>query len=567
MSLRLRFQLLTLLLFVAASLPMAFAVREMAESIVSQWAVRYAEKQVLHDKSRLLQPILREVALSKTLSEAPALKAWALDPENPAKRKTAFEELEQFRNSFQDQSYFVALVENGGYYYNNGDNEREDDLFRYFLDPNLKKDSWFFDSIRLKKNLNINVNPDPELGLTKLWINVMIQNGAQVLGIAGTGLDLSEVIDNIVDTDAPGVTSLIINHAGSIQLHRDRQLIEFSSISKQGAERNTISLIFTEPKDLKAIFQAMDRLRSSPQLVTTEFVNIEGRRHIAGIAYIPEIDWYEITLLDLDIILPLSQFKTIMVTYALGLLGILLLFNYAIGKMVLTPLRMLNEAMDAVAAGHNPPSDLERSGVGEIKLLMGRFTDMAKAVSESRMDLEEKILKRTADLDRLTKIDPMTELLNRRGMSERMLSEMARTRRNGERLGLLWLDLDDFKEINDKHGHHLGDEAIQQVAHLIRSTLRPYDLASRWGGDEFLLMTSPSDPTSLATLATRLIRAIGESQLLKDHQGMTLSLSVSVGGCISTDSESLDSLLRRGDQALYAAKAAGDGRYRFASVD
>jgi len=567
MSLRLRFQLLILVLFVAASLPMGFAVREMAESIVSQWAVRFAEKQVLLDKSRLLQPILREVALSKTLSEAPALKAWALDPENPAKRKTAFEELEQFRNSFQDQSYFVALVGNGGYYYNNGDNGREDHLFRYFLDPNLNKDSWFFDSIRQKKNLNINVNPDPELGLTKLWINVLIQDRDQVLGIAGTGLDLSEVIDKVVDTDTPGVTSLIINHAGSIQLHRDRQLIEFSSISKQGAERNTISLIFTSPKDLKAIFQAMDRLRTSPQLVTTEFVNIEGRRHIAGIAYIPEIDWYEITLLDLDIILPLSQFKTIMVVYALALLGILLLFNYAIGKMVLTPLRKLNEAMNTVAAGHSLSSDLEHTGVGEIKLLMARFTDMAKAVSESRMDLEGKILQRTAELDRLTKIDPMTELLNRRGMSERMLSEMARTRRNDERLGLLWLDLDDFKEINDNHGHHVGDEAIKQVAHLIRSTLRPYDLASRWGGDEFLVMTSPSDPTSLETLATRLIRAIGESQLLKDHQGTTLSLSVSVGGCISTDSESLDSLLKRGDHALYAAKSAGGACYRFAAVD
>lgn len=234
MSLRLGFQLLTLGLFVVAAVPVWFAVHAMAEGIVEQWAVRYAEKQVLYDKSRMLQPILREVALSRQLADSAVLIDWAGDPDNPDKTRDALEELERFRVNFQDQNYFVGLLSNGRYYHNNRTNDYIVEPLRYVLDPAHSKDAWFYDLINQGRDVHINVNPDPELGLTKLWIDVLLRDQSGVLGVVGTGLDLSDFTVKVVDLNAPGITSLIVNHMGAIQVHRNHALIDFGSISKKG---------------------------------------------------------------------------------------------------------------------------------------------------------------------------------------------------------------------------------------------------------------------------------------------------------------------------------------------
>ena len=181
MNLKPRFLLLTVLLFVVTAIPLWFAVRTLAESIVEQWAVRYAEKQVLYDKSRTLQPILREVALSRQMAYSPYLVEWAHDPDNAGKRRRALAEMERFRQNFADHSYFVGLLGNGHYYHNNAKNEFKGQEFRYVLNKDSPKDAWFFDLVRQQQVIHINVNPDPELGITKLWIDVLIRDGTQIL--------------------------------------------------------------------------------------------------------------------------------------------------------------------------------------------------------------------------------------------------------------------------------------------------------------------------------------------------------------------------------------------------
>ncbi len=562
MSLRLGFQLLTLGLFVVAAVPVWFAVHAMAEGIVEQWAVRYAEKQVLYDKSRMLQPILREVALSRQLADSAVLIDWAGDPDNPDKTRDALEELERFRVNFQDQNYFVGLLSNGRYYHNNRTNDYIVEPLRYVLDPAHSKDAWFYDLINQGRDVHINVNPDPELGLTKLWIDVLLRDQSGVLGVVGTGLDLSDFTVKVVDLNAPGITSLIVNHMGAIQVHRNHALIDFGSISKKGGEANTIDLIFIERKDRQFIQAAMAQLKQAPDQVITGFVQIDGRRHMAGVAYLPEIDWYEITLLDLDVLLPLSQFSGIVIVYVLTLLFILFAFSFLIDRFVVLPLVRLNDAVSAVAAGRTVPHDLRHRGAGEMRNLLQHFTDMAEKVAESRHDLELKIQERTLALQRLTRIDPLTELLNRRGMTERMHEELGWAQRHGVRVGILWLDVDHFKEINDQQGHSAGDDVLKCVAAAIQHELRTYDLASRWGGDEFLVMVSPADPDMLEALAGRIARSLHVSSDNLTARGLPVVLRVSIGGCLSSPQESLDNLLQRGDQALYAAKAAGRNCYR-----
>ncbi len=147
-------------------------------------------------------------------------------------------------------------------------------------------------------------------------------------------------------------------------------------------------------------------------------------------------------------------------------------------------------------------------------------------------------------------------------MTERLGTELTRAEREQRRVGILWVDIDEFKEVNDRSGHAVGDAVLKAVAETIRVTLRPYDVAARWGGDEFLIMLQPTDSDILDNLGERLRHAINADCRVVDPSGKVIAISVSIGGHLSRSGEQLDSVLLHGDQALYAAKAAGRNCYR-----
>lgn len=562
MNLKPRILLITGLLVIASASAAWYAARQLAESIVAQWGVRYAEKQVLYDKSRLLQPIVREIALARQFANSREIRDWARNPDDPALARRAISEMESFRLNFADRSYFYALLESGRYYHNNAKNEFAGRQYRYTLSPKKVEDRWFYDIVRQQRDIHINVNPDINLGVTKLWIDVLVRDGDAILGVAGTGLDLTALIHAVVDQTQPGMTSLFVDHNGAIQAHRDQRLIDFASISKTARERKTLDLLFARQRDREAIYAAMKELESVNSTVISRFVEVDGRRHLAGVAYLPEIDWYEITLLDLDELVPISSFSGIFMVYGLTLLIALVLFNLVLNRMLLRPLRKLEHAMDDVERGKPTDTLAPGEGQGEIARLIEHFRRMSQAQLQARQDLESKVQARTEALDQLTKIDPLTELLNRRGMSERLQAETSRARRQRGHIGLLWLDIDLFKEINDVHGHAKGDEALKRVAALIRAMLRPYDSVSRWGGDEYLVLTQPADAEDLDTLGERIRAAIADACHLRGGDGEPIPLSVSVGGYFAGSDEDVERILQRADKALYAAKAAGRNCYR-----
>ena len=108
--------------------------------------------------------------------------------------------------------------------------------------PKAAKDAWFYDLIKQDKDLHINVNPDPELGITKLWIDVLIRDGNDILGITGTGLDLTELVKNVVNEETPGVSSLFVDHNGEVQLLRNQARVEPAS---KAFESKTFDRLFT----------------------------------------------------------------------------------------------------------------------------------------------------------------------------------------------------------------------------------------------------------------------------------------------------------------------------------
>lgn len=156
--------------------------------------------------------------------------------------------------------------------------------------------------------------------------------------------------------------------------------------------------------------------------------------------------------------------------------------------------------------------------------------------------------------------DPMTGMANRTQLMRLLAGSLGRTRRRGGAVGLLFLDLDGFKEVNDTHGHRAGDEVLRQVGIRMQREIRGGDFAGRLGGDEFLVgieqVTCEEDAVGLAQ---RLISSISEPIRVSDD--LTVRVGASVGVAISRGGETdVEALLHEADLAVYAAKAAGRGR-------
>jgi diguanylate cyclase (GGDEF)-like protein/PAS domain S-box-containing protein len=162
--------------------------------------------------------------------------------------------------------------------------------------------------------------------------------------------------------------------------------------------------------------------------------------------------------------------------------------------------------------------------------------------------------------------DSLTGLLNRRGFNQALESALARTERSGQRMALLYLDLDGFKRINDSLGHDAGDQVLCQVAEKLKAVLRPYDILARMGGDEFTaLLDSLGHPEDAARVAEKLIELVSVRHSV---DGVEITLGASVGiACFPECGQTVDGLLRAADMAMYEAKRAGRRQYRFFSPE
>jgi len=158
--------------------------------------------------------------------------------------------------------------------------------------------------------------------------------------------------------------------------------------------------------------------------------------------------------------------------------------------------------------------------------------------------------------------DLLTGLPNRAQFQELLKQAMLHATHADEMLAVMFLDLDKFKPVNDTFGHDIGDRLLQAVAERLQAALRRSDTVARIGGDEFAVLSQGLPGMEVPiTLASKLVSVIRQPFIIDDHK---LSIGVSVGIAIyPVDGSTLEDLMKRADQAMYAAKQAGGSTYRF----
>ena len=213
--------------------------------------------------------------------------------------------------------------------------------------------------------------------------------------------------------------------------------------------------------------------------------------------------------------------------------------------------------------------------IGDLNVLLGdvlretRLVQTEALNSRDRMiaarqevqEAEQRIVKLEAELRHMSELvreDQLTGSLNRRGLDDVFERETARSDRRGTPLCLAILDLDDFKRLNDTHGHQAGDGALKHLVKIVKDTLRSMDVIARFGGEEFLILLPETTIEAAAQTMTRLQRELTKHFFM--HENEKLLITFSAGVALRYPNEEQPALVARADKAMYQAKKSGKNR-------
>jgi diguanylate cyclase (GGDEF)-like protein len=246
----------------------------------------------------------------------------------------------------------------------------------------------------------------------------------------------------------------------------------------------------------------------------------------------------------------------------------IVILNFVGARQIIRPILLLSEGAKRVAAG-----DLEIylpvRGTDEIAELTRAFNDMAQRIREGRESLERArddltqanagLRDANRTLETLAITDGLTSLFNRRHFQETFDTEIRRAEHQGRLLSVLLIDIDHFKQYNDRHGHPEGDAALRRVAALVNKGIRSSDMAFRYGGEELAVLLPACPKAQAGEVAEKLRNAIRTHSPRSGRFGSPLTVSIGVA-TFPEDARAAGPLMERADAALYAAKAQGRDR-------
>jgi diguanylate cyclase (GGDEF)-like protein/PAS domain S-box-containing protein len=202
--------------------------------------------------------------------------------------------------------------------------------------------------------------------------------------------------------------------------------------------------------------------------------------------------------------------------------------------------------------GHRVPV---RVRVVPLKSDTGAIIGAVEVFNDNSANLQTE--QRLQQLEQLALLDTLTGLANRRYLESTLRSRLEEFCRNNWKFGVLFIDIDNFKHVNDSYGHEAGDKVLQMVGRTLSAGLRYFDVVGRWGGEEFLSVIANVGERELADIGERM-RILVEHSMLSDP--VSIAVTISIGGAMAAAEDTPESLVHRADEKLYQAKKSGKNR-------
>jgi two-component system cell cycle response regulator len=180
---------------------------------------------------------------------------------------------------------------------------------------------------------------------------------------------------------------------------------------------------------------------------------------------------------------------------------------------------------------------------------------------EKAYDLESAVIGRE-QMKALAETDALTETFNRRALADKLVQEIERANRYNTELACLMVDVDNFKQINDAHGHLAGDGVLRQLGGILRREQRAVDIVARYGGEEFVVLLPETASGGARIFADRILKKVAGHDFGDPHRSIHVTISVGIACYPDPRVQDGESLLKLADQNLYKAKVDGRNRYR-----
>jgi len=190
-------------------------------------------------------------------------------------------------------------------------------------------------------------------------------------------------------------------------------------------------------------------------------------------------------------------------------------------------------------------------------------TILASTIGYISLSMYFELERSRQEIHALAITDELTQIFNRRHFFQLAQRELERSRRNGHPLAIVLFDIDDFKQVNDSHGHMAGDLVLKETCQACKVTVRPYDIFARFGGEEFIFLLPDTDDTRAVAVADRLRQVIAERVVFFDTGNVQMTISIGIA-IFNPKKDTLDDVISRADSALYIAKKLGKNRLEVA---
>jgi diguanylate cyclase (GGDEF)-like protein len=400
-----------------------------------------------------------------------------------------------------------------------------------------------------------------------LSISASILLNNQFAGVLVINLDADKGLFKIT-TDRTG-----LGETGEVYLvNKDGYMISPSRFIDEVILKQKVDLKHIEGKNHTESPLAL--LRKVADIVT----DYRGIEVLTVHTHIPEMDWYLFAEIDVqEAFTPVTQLtNTLLLVLAIILFVVIFISGYT-SKTITRPIRMLHEGTEEITKG-NLDYKVGTPSPDEVGQLSRAFDEMTVSLKKSKEELreysknlEKKVEERTRDLEidikkrkkvedtlkKLVRIDSLTGCYNRRYGLELLDRQIKLSHRSKSPLLLAFLDIDNFKDINDAFGHEEGDKVLGEVVKLLKSTLREIDIICRMGGDEFLLIFPDSSLKEASLIKERLSKDLAKLNLTL-KKSYKIDLSIGLSEYNSDNPQSADELIRIADKKMYEDKKSKD---------
>lgn len=655
-------------------------IYQFSRSIALTVSKEYALERVLNSKEKLSSTLALNLRLAQKITSGLILTRWMKDEDNVSAKTRALRLIGDSMEVSQADSWFVAMKESKHYYFDDKQKRFSGKERLKTLQPNMPEDAWFFHTLDANTSYHFNTDYDSSINATKFWLNMIVKDGEESLGVAGFGIDFKQFIDDYVVLDKEGFESIIINPQGVIVGHRDSSLVTYNINTIDPKEWKTIWEMI-DPNQVKTLKPVIEKLSTNQSQTAVFEVSIKQERFIGAVAYVPHIDLIALSMVNVDRIIGLQDILPILVVLTFLVILTALIAFWFTKTYLLTPLARVTTVCKEVSKGNYQIRITQGLESGdEIAHLSQLVNDMIEQMQISSLSTQERYqwvaenthdviwvmdmnkkfiyvspsvenlrgfcaseiigqsiyeticansipvvqeaiayaikiaeeggtppsqtifveqpckdgttvwvetngrlvvnsddgtmqfvgsnrditqrLKAEEEIQKLAFYDPLTNLANRRLLFDRIEKALLTCKRTKSYGALFFLDLDEFKPLNDTYGHAIGDELLREVSKRLQKTIRSIDTVARYGGDEFVILLGDLGSCKIEAREATKIVADKLSEILSLPyilSEVTYILSASIGATVFGEDTPIDvdALLDEADKAMYQAKEMG----------